>query len=65
MNDSTIDEPNPKLPQVIAPTLPQPPNGSVTNPSSLLNSPNPTIRQAWQIACWRIRAKNRAGRPPL
>jgi len=64
MTDDTITDRNPTVEQV-APVSPTN-AGDLTNPpKSPLQSPDPKIRQAWQIALWRIRAKNRAGRQPL
>jgi len=64
MTDATIAQPDPKVEQIATPA---PTNaGDLTNPPrSPLQSPDPKIRQAWQVALWRMRQKNAAGRPPL
>jgi len=60
-----ITGPNPNA-SASFPKVPVTPATPMTNPArSPLQSPNPKIRQAWQTALWRIRKKNRAGRPPL
>jgi hypothetical protein len=63
MSDNTIDEPNPTVEQFpVTPAI----NNPLANPArSPLQSPDPKIRLAWQVALARLRAKNRAGRPPL
>ena len=64
ISDDTITQPDPKI-EVVAPVAATN-AGELTNPPrSPLQSPDPIIRRAWQLALWRSRAKNRAGRPPL
>jgi hypothetical protein len=64
MTDNTITDRNPTVAQMAEPG---PTNaGDLTNPAkSPLQSSNPKIRQAWQVALFNMRKKNRAGRPPL
>jgi hypothetical protein len=63
MTDNTIDEPNRTIKQFpVAPAV----NDPLANPPrSPLQSPDPKIRLAWQVALSTLRKKNRAGRPPL
>lgn len=63
MTDDTINEPNPTVEQFpVTPIV----NDPLANPArSPLQSPDPKIRLAWQVALSTMRKKNRAGRPPL